>query len=85
MNMEQKLDALTQTVELLARMHLDHEKEYHDRCVRTDERLAQLMEAMTRLTNIGEAHEDRLDDLEGKESTPSISPTPNRQNPRGQS
>ncbi len=64
MSVEQKLEALTQTVELLARMHVDHEKEYHQRSVRSDERLAQLMEAMTRLTNVVEAHEDRMDDLE---------------------
>jgi hypothetical protein len=64
MGIEQKLEALTQTVELLARMHVDHEKEYHQRSVRSDERLAQLMEAMTRLTNVVEAHEDRMDDLE---------------------
>jgi hypothetical protein len=66
MNIEQKLEALTQTVELLARMHVDHEKEYHERSIRTDERLAQLMDAMTRLANIAEAHEERLDDLEDK-------------------
>jgi hypothetical protein len=64
MSIEQKLEALTQTVELLARMHVDHEKEYHQRSVRSDERLAQLMEAMTRLTNVVEAHEDRMDDFE---------------------
>jgi hypothetical protein len=67
MDIEQRLEALTQTVELLARMHVDHEREYHERSVRTDERLAQLMETMTRLANIVEAHEERLDDLDGGE------------------
>jgi hypothetical protein len=67
MDIEQKLEALTQAVELLARMHVDHEREYHQRSVRTDERLAQMMEAITRLTNIDEAHEDRLDSLEGEQ------------------
>ena len=73
MSIEQKLEALTQTVELLARMHLDNEKlfrehqaEYRDRSIRTDERMAHLMDAMTRLANIAEAHEERLDDLEDK-------------------
>jgi hypothetical protein len=65
MDIEQKLDALTQTVELLARMHVDHERDYHERSVRTDDRLAQLMETMNRLANIVEAEEQRLDDLEG--------------------
>jgi hypothetical protein len=64
MDIEQKLEALTQTVELLARMHVDHEREYHERSVRTDDRLAQLMETMNRLANIVEAEDQRLDDLE---------------------
>jgi hypothetical protein len=67
MNIEQKLEALTQTVELLARMHVDHEREYHERSVRTDERLGQLMDTMNRLANIVEADEQRLDDLENGE------------------
>ncbi|HEX3879687.1 MAG TPA: hypothetical protein VHW24_22040 [Bryobacteraceae bacterium] len=67
MTIEQKLDALTQTVELLARMHVDHENQYHERSMRTDQRLAQLMEAVTRLTNIDEAHEERLDNIEGQQ------------------
>ncbi len=46
---------------------MDHETEYHARSLRTDERLAQLMEAMTRLTNIVEAHEDQFEGLEDKE------------------
>jgi hypothetical protein len=66
MDIEQKLEALTQTVELLARMHVDHEREYHERSVRTDDRLAQLMETMNRLANIVEAEDQRLDDLEGQ-------------------
>ncbi len=64
MDIEKKLEALTQTVELLARMHIDHEREYHERSLHTDQRMAQMMEAMTRLANIVEAHEQRLDDLE---------------------
>ena len=67
MTIEQKLEALTQTVELLARMHVDHEREYHERSMRTDRRLAQLMEAVTRLTNIDEAHEERLDNIESQQ------------------
>jgi hypothetical protein len=71
MDIEQKLEALTQTVELLARMHLgnetlfrEHQAEYRERSLRTDERLAQLMETMNRLANIVEAEDQRLDDLE---------------------
>jgi chromosome segregation ATPase len=48
-------EALTQTVELLA----ERQKE-------TDRRLAQVLEAITRLTNIAEAHERGLDNLENQ-------------------
>lgn len=75
MDLEERLEALAQTVELLARMQVDNEKlfrehqaECRERSVRTDERMAQMMEAITRLTNIDEAHEERLDDIEGRDS-----------------
>jgi hypothetical protein len=75
MDLEERLEALAQTVELLARMQVDnerllreHQAECRERSTRTDQRLAQLMEAITRLTNIDEAHEERLDDIEGRDS-----------------
>jgi hypothetical protein len=55
MNIDERLEALTHSVELLASFHKDNEQ-----------RLGQLMEAMTRLGNIVIAHEQRIEDLEGK-------------------
>ncbi len=43
-------DGLTQTVELMAAMQRENEQ-----------RMAQMMEAINRLTNIVAAHEERLD------------------------
>jgi hypothetical protein len=64
-NIDARLDALTQTVGLLAQMHKDNE-------TWMKERTAQLMEVTTRLAHIIEMHEhrqdshdDRLDNLEG--------------------
>lgn len=48
-------EALTQTVEILAEKQRE-----------TDRRLAQVLEAITRLTNIAEAHERGLDNLENQ-------------------
>jgi hypothetical protein len=48
-------EALTQTVELIAAAQL-----------RSDERLAQLMDTMNRLGNIVIAHEERIERLEDR-------------------
>jgi hypothetical protein len=54
MTIDERLEALTQSVELLASLHRDNES-----------RLGQLMETMTRLGNIVIAHEARIEKLEG--------------------
>jgi hypothetical protein len=50
MTSEERLEALTQTVELLAAMQQENER-----------RMGQMMDAINRLTNIAAAHEERLD------------------------
>jgi len=72
MTIDQRLEALTHSVELLAEMHRDNEKQeaqrsrlYEERFVRNEERLGQLMDTMNRLGRIIEIHEQRLDGLEG--------------------
>ena len=76
MTIDERLEALTHTVELLARMHIDNDREYHERFQRTEERfarnedrLAQLMDTMNRLGRIIEIHEQRLDDLDNRQIT----------------
>ncbi|MGD0497892.1 MAG: hypothetical protein ABSC23_05590 [Bryobacteraceae bacterium] len=57
-NIDQRLEALTQTVELLAQMHKELERE-------TAQRFGETLGFINRLAPIAQAHEDRLDDLQG--------------------
>jgi len=58
MTLDERLQGLTQTVELLAELRRDSEKA-------NAERFAVLMDTMNRLGRIIEMHERRLDHLEG--------------------
>jgi prefoldin subunit 5 len=60
MSIDERLETLTQSVDLLAEMQRDMDARYDQRC-------NQIMDAITRLTNIIEAHERRLDELENSE------------------
>ena len=53
MNIDERLEALTHSVELLGGLHKDNEQ-----------RMAQLMDTMNRLANIVIVHEQRISDLE---------------------
>ena len=52
---DEKLEAMRQSVELLMQMRLDNEK-----------RMANMMDAITRLPNVVIAHDQRLDDMEAR-------------------
>ena len=71
MTIEQRLEALVQTVELLSHMHQDMNKEYEKRFQQNEERMGQLMETMNRLATIVISHEERLDKLDGGAENPS--------------
>lgn len=76
MNLDERLQALTQTVELLAAMHKDNENRMErlaqgmDRLSKRNQRLEDLVteiaEGTARLPHVVESHEQRLSDLEGK-------------------
>ncbi|HUI78538.1 MAG TPA: hypothetical protein VLY24_11485 [Bryobacteraceae bacterium] len=53
MTLDERLNALTQTGELLSSMDRDNEK-----------RMGQMMDAISRLANVAVAHEERLDEHE---------------------
>ena len=66
MNTDQRLDRLTervdaiaQSVELLTTLHRDLEKQ-------TAARFAETLQFINRLAHVAEAHEQRLDNLEGQ-------------------
>jgi hypothetical protein len=60
---DDRLEALAQTVELLA---LENRQAAVDNRAR-DKRLAQIMEGIARLLHVAEIHEHRISDLEGGE------------------
>ncbi len=69
MTLDERLEALTQSVELLAAMHRDNETRYAEMFKRSDERAAileqrtiELMDTMNRLGRILEIHDRQLDD-----------------------
>jgi hypothetical protein len=70
---QQRHEALAQTVELLVSMHRDAERRQEDAERRYQEGFAELrthaiqaMDAITRLANIAASHDARLDGLEDK-------------------
>lgn len=57
-------EALTQTVELLARMQADHETEYRATMAKNQVIMANLMETVGTLAHIAELHDRRLTHVE---------------------
>jgi hypothetical protein len=60
MSTDERLETLTQSLDLLAELQRDTDARY-------EQRFNQVMDAITRLTNIVEAHERRLDELENSQ------------------
>jgi len=59
MSIDERLKALTQSMDSLAELQRESDARY-------EQRFNQVMDAITRLTNIVEAHERRLDELENR-------------------
>lgn len=57
MSIDERIEALTQSVELLSHMHMDNEKRYN-------EYFQVVSDSLRTLTRIAEAHEDRINKLE---------------------
>ena len=74
MDIDERLEALTQSVELLAAMHRDNEnrmvqfdgaiRQLSERNVRLEELVTDIAEGTARLLRTVEAHEHRISDLE---------------------
>lgn len=62
MTIDERLEALTQSLELWQHMQMDATKEYEERFRANENRLAQLMDTMNRLGRILEIHDQQLDD-----------------------
>jgi response regulator RpfG family c-di-GMP phosphodiesterase len=77
MSIDERIEALTQSMELLASLHRDLEEstaktlaamaaETRERHAETEEHMAQLAETMNRLGAVVLAHERRLNEIEGQ-------------------
>ena len=73
MDIDRRLEALVQSVELLAGLHRDNEKRLDEIVRVNDSRFAQVtrnfeitLDSIKRLENIAMAHEQRLDDIQGQ-------------------
>jgi hypothetical protein len=71
MNIDDRIEALTQTVKLLAQMHLDNEKKATANEAKWNERFGKMPDIVERLDKIIQIHEarhdghdDRLDNLD---------------------
>ena len=73
MNIDQRIEALAQTVELLAHIHQDNEKRANENEAKWNERFGKMLDIVERLDRVIQIHEERhnghdssLDNLEGK-------------------
>jgi len=64
MTIDERIEALTQSVELLASMHQDLEKKWDGRMLKMIEILESLNDTTKRMSRLIEIHEERLDDHE---------------------
>jgi hypothetical protein len=62
MNIDERLHALTETVEILAGMQRENEKRFGQ----ITHNFEIVLDSIKRLENIAMAHDHRLDDLEGQ-------------------
>ncbi len=65
MNIDDRIEALTQSVELLAQMHHDNEAKYEERFKRLDEFIERIVSVRESLAAIAANHQRRLTNLEG--------------------
>jgi hypothetical protein len=64
LTIEEQLQQISENLNTLTRIHLGNDREYRERFVANEKRLAQLMDTMNRLGRILEIHDQRLDDHE---------------------
>lgn len=63
-NIDQRLEALVQSVEPMARMMQDNERRSEERLNRIDGRIDRMLDGIEKLTHVAESHERRLNSLE---------------------
>ena len=66
---DERLDGLTQTLEIIAAMQRDNERRFAEtdrRIAETDRRIAALSDNLSALVQVAQLHERRLTNLEGQ-------------------
>ena len=67
MNIDERLEALVQSVEVLAVMHKDNEKRYEERFAKTDGQIRRLGKYVHTIAGLVLDHDARLRTLEGED------------------
>ena len=67
MNIDERIEALTHTVELLAQMHIDNERANQKRFEQYDIRFEKVLGVIEQLTRVTEVHERRISHLEDEQ------------------
>jgi len=67
MSIDERLEALTMHLEVVTHLHEALEKRHEAFEQRMTEYAADVKDAINRLTNIAEAHEERIDNLEDRQ------------------
>jgi hypothetical protein len=65
--LDERIQAVVETLELVAAMQRDHEKQMAESAAQWNQRFEKVMNGLERLTHIAEAHEHRIQNLEGGE------------------
>ena len=64
MSIDERLEAITRNLELLASIQRDNERRESQRFLALTEKIEQLSDAVTRLVQVADNHEDRIHALE---------------------
>jgi hypothetical protein len=67
MNIDERIEALVQSVELLASLHKDNERRYDERAEKTDRQIKRLGRYIHNVSELILDHEARLRAIEGDE------------------
>jgi hypothetical protein len=66
MTIDERIEALTQSVELLATLHRDLEQSTAKNFERLEQNIGRLTTTVERLANVVISHQERIDRIEGK-------------------
>lgn len=63
---EERLEAISQAVELAAQMHIGNDRKFEERFKKTESQIGRIVGVTESLAEIAKSHEQRLDRIEGQ-------------------